>query len=233
MKNTILIGLSLLVFGGSFASQAPTLNYSDIVSQYTNQQLIADIPAAIKVVEEHYKNLKAQRAVYRPGALRVLGTGLGLIAGVGIIGSVGGALGAISILNSPENSNVGKWLSKQPKEVQEKAREYGVQEYIKYIPFNERGLSYSESLKNIYFGVPYEGRENITDSYVTSIARQPSLGVPILFTGIVAPVVLPISLIMAGLSKYLFSKAASYQDSALEDLIAEDEKMLKDLRAMQ
>lgn len=227
----------MLVVAGSFASEVPTLNYSDIVSQYSNKQPISNISDAIKIVEDHYKSLKAQRVVYRPGALRLLGTGLGLVAGVGIIGSVGGAYGAYTIFNNPENSLgrviVEKTISEGylPSWFENKVKQYKGR-----VPLTERGLSYSDFLNQGYFGAKFPTeKEFITDQYLDlnyDVSKNP-MGAAMVLAGIAAPVALPISLLLAGLSKYLFNKAASYQDPALEDLIAQDEKMLKDLRAMQ
>jgi len=236
MKNTILVGFSLLmVVGTGCASQGSALTYNDIVAQYNNRQQIADVSAAIQVVEEHCKNLKAQRAVYRPGALRMLGTGLGVVAGVGIIGSVGGAYGAYTMLGGKENSlggllaeqenlekYLGSWLANKLKERKE------------YLPKAVSGLSYGEFLNQQYFGKKFpEEKELLTKTYLEIKKETDPMAAAVIFAGGIAPIAFPVSLLLAGLSKYLFNKAASYQDPQLEDLIAQDEKMLKDLKAMQ
>src|SRR5579871_1011452 len=102
MKNAILMSLGLLTVAiTGYAQQA--LTYGTIVAQYTNNQPISDIPAAIKIVKEHCNNLKAQRSVYMPGALRMLGEGLGIGSAISIIYAVGSALGIYALLNNPEN----------------------------------------------------------------------------------------------------------------------------------
>lgn len=231
MKNAMMIGLGLLMIGQAGYAQQ-TLTYSSIVAKYTNKQSISDISSAIKIVKEHCNNLKAQRSVYRPRVFKAVGAGLGLIAGVGIIGSIAGISGAMYTLDDPENSKAGEWLLEQPEKFQETVRECGLQSLIKYLPLNKRGLSYSEALKSFYFGVPYEGRKDITVSYVNSISDD-FTSIPLLYTGLAAPVVLPVSVMLAGLSQYLLNKAASYDNQALEDLIAQDEKMIMDLRAQK
>src|SRR5207237_3255453 len=93
---------SLLMFAATDYAQQ-SLTYSAVVVQYTNKQPISDIPAAIKIVKEHCNNLKAQRSVYIPGALRMLGKGLGIASVVGIIGSIGSALVTHALLSAPDN----------------------------------------------------------------------------------------------------------------------------------
>lgn len=241
MKNTTLVMSFGLLMVSQIGYAQQVLTYGTVLAQYTNKQTISDIPAAIKVVKEHCNNLKAQRNVYMPGMIKMLGISLGITSVVGIISSAGSALGMYIILNSPENvikeveSLMKEEIAKIPDKHMDKELKGKFNKYIEDSP-NQRGLSLLDNFKIDYLGMKcYKIKDLTSRMYLESeynLSNNPVVRTMINLSSR-APVTIPASLIVAGLSKYVLNKAASYKNQALEDLIAQDEKMLMDLRAQK
>lgn len=240
MKNATLMSLGLLVVATTGHAQQ-ALTYSTIVAQYTNKQPIADVPTAIKIVKEHCNNLKAQRRVYLPGALRMLGKGLAITSVLGIIGEIGSAWLTYALLNSPENvigevkDLMREEIAKIPSEKLDEKQKQDFKEYLERHP-NQKGFGLFDYFKTDYLGMKDLKLQHMTSQWYLEFRYKYSQNAfvqGIVSSGRLAPIALCGSAMIAWLSKILLNQAASCHNQALEDLIAQDEKMLMDLRAQK
>ncbi len=246
-KN-IIVMMGLMIYGGapSFAADVKindnfdNARYDAIVTLFKENKLTNETTDKedVLTVEQHKKKLEDQlkaekekvAALYAPGIFNVAGKGLAAIAFAGGFASAAGALGASIILGHPHNEG----LAHLPTIADEYKFEW------KSIP----GATYFEMLKEQYgFNTKYSGNNRrlyystiapviVADKYLSEL---PQIGRFLGRFGLIAPSVVTGSLVLAGISKYLLSKASSYQDDIkrLEAEVKRDNAIIMMLKALQ
>lgn len=201
---------------------------------------------------------KVVDASYAPSILNIVGGSLAAAAAIGGIASLFSAGAASIALNSPENEGrliefkqelysypERKYYSGYPDDARRRAYDYATEKTIQeevarpessqiFRPRGEtvRGSKYLETVKSLFGGfVSTSSALGVTREYLRNMPQNKAL---IMFGLEIAPVVGMGSLIFAGVSKYLFNKAASYKNEMirLEKEIKRDEAIIKALEAL-
>lgn len=246
-KNAVL--MMILMICGSALNFAADIKISDnfdnarydaVVTLFKEKNLTNDTTDKedIFIVEQHRDMLEVQlkaekaevAALYAPGIFNMAGKSAAALAFAGGLASAAGALGASIILGRPENEGEAQF----PTASGEHKFEW------KTIP----GATYFEMLKDRYgFSPKYSGNNRLSFYSASSSAivgniylnSLPPIGRFLGQFGLYAPSVAISSLVLAGISKYLLNKAASYQDNIkrLEAEIKRDNDIIVVLKALQ
>jgi hypothetical protein len=240
-KSSGLIAVLMVLSSAlSFTAQNEVLfdqdRYDAIVKLYLAGNLNKDKVDTIydiQVVTQHRDSLDVQladektkvAALYAPGMLSVAGKGLAAVALAGGLASATGAIAASHILGRPENQ---ERLSRR--------RFGGKQDII-------RGATYLEMIKGGYarmlMGRPWMSVDSdVRDRIFGSVLFMTDLSFNefnLTRLGLFAPPIAIVSLVLAGISKYLLNKSASYtrEIERLNAEIARDNEIIIALRAIK
>ena len=237
-SSGLMVGLVLLSSTLSFAAQEgeaafDQARYAAIEKLYLAGNLNKASIDDIKVVQQHRNALVDEKAkvaaLYAPGIFNAAGKGFAAIALAGGLASAIGAIAASHILGRPENK--GEALVSIPDKSKMEWKVIPGATYLERLKINS-GYFNSGYFNSEYFKDSYSiGQSVLADMYLNSLPTgEWFLGQ----LGLFAPSAILGSLVLAGLSRYLLNKSASYT-SEIERLQAEiklDDAIITELKAV-
>ena len=219
---------------------AALTRYDTIANAYNaekkafNNNFLSDVKDDIEIVEEHKKLLQNElvkqqnlvSSLYAPGMFNAAGKVFAVAALAGGLASAAGALGASSILGGNEDWVTVPVDSDKSRRVWEK----------------RPGATYLESLRGIYTGLllgdsyvspDLQSKMSVMRNFRSNFSSNSEFNLVSL--GFLAPPIVLGSLVLAGISKYLLNKSASYTSeiARLEAEIKRDNEIIIALRAIQ
>lgn len=217
-KYNFLVGLLIFFsFPTIFAAQNIDMEqYKNIASAY-DRGYLAQIKkdTDIQVVQAHKEMLEKRKEIiessYMPILFKIIASGLGGGAFVGLGIALYGAVGSYFLLNQSDS------LADMPR--------LGYFDFVRYI-YPKLLSTHSEKPNWDIQGKIFDKRGQYT---VSSFDNSSDLQKGTLVLGIGAPPLAAVGLVMATISRYLFNKASSYKEEAaqLEKQIEKDDAILK------